>query len=51
MNPSGSDYHVPSNFNGIKFVDIHEDAMSTLMDPPLAWANLDDCGQFPCTGP
>lgn len=21
------------------------------MDPPLAWANLDDCGTFPCTAP
>lgn len=21
------------------------------MDPPLGWANLADCGNFPCTGP
>ena len=21
------------------------------MEPPLAWANLDDCGNFPCTAP
>jgi hypothetical protein len=51
MNFYGSDYHVPSNFNGIKFTDINEDAMSSLMDPPLEWAVLDFCGQFPCTGP
>ena len=21
------------------------------MDPPLSWANIADCGSFPCTGP
>jgi hypothetical protein len=25
--------------------------MASLMSPMLAWANVEDCGNFPCTGP
>jgi hypothetical protein len=25
--------------------------MVELYDPPKGWANLDDCGNFPCTAP
>lgn len=25
--------------------------MAYLMSPNPKWANIDDCGQFPCTGP
>jgi hypothetical protein len=25
--------------------------MGYLMDPPLDWANVDDCNEFPCTAP
>ena len=25
--------------------------MAYLFTPPATWANLDDCGDFPCTAP
>lgn len=25
--------------------------MTLVFDPPRGWANLNDCGTFPCTGP
>lgn len=25
--------------------------MAYLFSPPEGWANLDDCGDFPCTAP
>lgn len=25
--------------------------MAYLFSPPAGWANLDDCGDFPCTAP
>jgi hypothetical protein len=34
-----------------KFVDVKQDAVSYIMDPLPEWANLDDCGDYPCTAP
>jgi hypothetical protein len=34
-----------------KFVNVDQDAFIYLMDPPEVWAVIDDCGEFPCTGP
>jgi hypothetical protein len=31
------------------FTDV--DVPAFLWDPPGGWANLDDCGDYPCTGP
>lgn len=25
--------------------------MAYIFDPPWGWANIDDCGNFPCTAP
>ena len=51
MNSGASDVHPIETFTNTKFYDLHEDAFAYLMDPPLEWANLKDCGNFPCTGP
>lgn len=31
--------------------DVQIDAIAHFKDPLEWWANLDDCGDFPCTGP
>jgi hypothetical protein len=33
------------------FEDCSPDAMTEFFEPPTKWANLADCGDFPCTGP
>jgi hypothetical protein len=33
------------------FVDVDADAMAYIMEPPAKWANIKDCGAFPCTAP
>jgi hypothetical protein len=35
----------------IKFTNCDPNAMTYFFEPPQAWANLADCGDFPCTGP
>jgi len=39
------------SFTNSKFVDVEEDAFAYFMDPKPAWANIADCGEFPCTAP
>lgn len=34
-----------------EFIDVKEGAFATLSDPNPGWANLKDCGDFPCTAP
>jgi hypothetical protein len=36
-------------FFDTKFTDVNSAAY--IMDPPAGWANLDDCGDYPCTAP
>ena len=38
-------------FNGAKFINVKQDALIFVYDPPAGWANIDDCGQWPCTAP
>jgi len=38
-------------FYDTKFVDVEADALAYLMSPPSKWANIKDCGAFPCTAP
>jgi hypothetical protein len=33
------------------FTNIEEGAFIFMWPPPQGWANLDDCGDFPCTAP
>jgi len=37
--------------NGAKFINVKQDALIFIYDPPAGWANIDDCGQWPCTAP
>ena len=49
--PSNAD-HVPVNtFTNTEFVNVNHNALASLNDPNPGWANLADCGQFPCTAP
>lgn len=38
-------------FKNTKFNNVSPDAMAYFMPPKPKWANLKDCGAFPCTGP
>lgn len=51
LNPSGSDFNAPTHFSNCHFEDIRQDSFAYIYDPPSGWANLSDCGEWPCTGP
>ena len=38
-------------FYDTKFVDCDGDALAYIMSPKPGWANIKDCGDFPCTAP
>jgi len=50
-----NDYHAdkvpPHYFSQCKFKDVDDASLAYFEDPLESWANLDDCGQFPCTAP
>jgi len=50
-NPSGSDKIPPHWFNNCKFEDVNDDGFAFLEKPAPGWANVKDCGNFPCTAP
>jgi hypothetical protein len=51
LNPYMSDYHPMVEFYDSKFVNIDGDALAYIMHPKPSWANIKDCGSFPCTAP
>jgi hypothetical protein len=51
MSDKASDYIPINTFKNIKFVNVEDDAMVKMVDPNPKWANLKDCGDFPCTAP
>lgn len=51
LNHHAADYIPKATFHSPIFENIHQDAMAFLFTPPDEWANLDDCGDFPCTAP
>jgi len=51
LNPYQSDYHPMVEFYDTEFHNVDGDALAWLMPPPNAWANVKDCGEFPCTAP
>jgi hypothetical protein len=51
LNPTASDYQPMTNFDGSIFRNVAFDNMVFLYDPPRGWANMNDCGNFPCTAP
>lgn len=34
-----------------KFINVDQDAIAYIRDPEEGWANVKDCGNFPCTAP
>lgn len=51
LNPSGSDYVPPVHFKGVHFEDVRQEGFTYIFDPPSGWANIADCGEWPCTAP
>jgi hypothetical protein len=51
LNFAGSD-HIPITlFEDNEFTNIEGDAFGFFADPNPKWANVKDCGNFPCTAP
>ena len=50
-NPKGSDKIPPHTIKNCKFVDVNDSGFAWFEKPDLAWANIKDCGDFPCTAP
>jgi len=40
-----------AEFYDTVFNNVDQDAFAFLMDPSPGWANMKDCGNFPCTAP
>lgn len=50
LNKGMSDYVPPQMFYDTTFVDIDDDAFAWWFDAPDSWAEIDDCGEWVCTG-
>jgi len=46
-----SDKIPPHFFNNCIFDNVDDSGWAFLDKPPTAWANVKDCGNFPCTAP
>ena len=51
LNGLASDYQPKAVIRNSFFENIHDDAFAYFYTPPKAWANLNDCGDWPCSGP
>jgi len=51
MNFKAADYIPMHQFYNTKFINVEGDALGYIMDPSPGWANVKDCGNFPCTAP
>lgn len=51
INSYQSDYAPMMEFHDTVFTNVSADAMAYIYDPPQGWANVKDCGNFPCTAP
>ena len=51
INPDGSDYVPRIKFINTQFNNVNQSALGYFMSPPWSWADLDDCGNYPCTAP
>jgi hypothetical protein len=51
LNFAGSD-HIPiTKFEDNEFKNVDSDSFGYFFDPKPKWANVKDCGNFPCTAP
>lgn len=51
LNKHMSDYIQPVYFINNKFDNVSVDGLAYVKHPDPGWANIADCGDFPCTGP
>ena len=51
LNRFGADYVPTARLTNPKFENVDWDAFAFLFTPPNEWSVVDDCGEFPCTGP
>jgi len=45
------DYFPAQEFDDVTFTNVEDGALIQFFEPPTKWANIADCGDFPCTGP
>merc|ERR1712242_616880 len=50
-NAGDSDKIPPHFFNDMTFINVDNDGWAFLEKPKEKWANVKDCGNFPCTAP
>jgi len=50
-NPDSADKIPPHYFNDAVFTNVDETGWAFFHKPPTKWANVKDCGNFPCTAP
>jgi len=51
INPTSPDYVPAIKLTNTRFENVAQESIAYFFDPPWEWAVLDDCGEFPCTGP
>lgn len=51
LNRFAADYIPATRLYNTRFENVDQDAMAYLFTPPNEWSVVDDCGEFPCTGP
>jgi rubredoxin len=49
--PKSPDFITLQHFDNMQFDNCDSDLITEFFDPPQKWANLADCGDYPCTGP
>lgn len=50
-NPNSPDKIAPHFFDNCKLENVDDNGFAFLAKPKLSWANIKDCGNFPCTAP
>ena len=51
VNEYQADFVPLHEFSDTTFTNVEADALAYIYPPPQAWANPDDCVEFPCTAP
>lgn len=50
-NPEGPDFQQQHWFYDNKFINTDQNFLAWAVDPQPGWANIGDCGNYPCTAP
>jgi len=51
LNKDSPDFIPAQMAEDIEFTDVEDGTLAYFFTPPQGWANIADCGDFPCTGP